>query len=411
MGWLRGTVPTARAAALLAGVGVLAFLVPVWLAVALGLAWLVAVLVDAATVRTPPRLSRELASTLSRGAPTPVVLRVEADDGRRTSVRQPPAPGVGVDQTGKLAVPALRGRHLLPGVACASHGPLGLATVHHPPGPATELRVLPDLIGARRLVLALRRSRDGLPSGLARGPLGLGTEFESVRESTLDDDVRTLNWRATARLGRPMSNQYRIERDRDVVCLLDAGRLSAAWLGDRSVLDVELDVLTVLGLAADELGDRFGVVAFDAQVHRFLRPRHRAGRTAVEALFDLQAQGVDSDVEAAAARVTRLRRAFVVVLTDLVDPAAARSLQAAVGTLTRRHAVLVAAPEDPALTRWAEDSSDPARELAARDVLDARYEAVLGLRRAGAEVIEAAPGALPGRCLDAYVRAKRRARL
>ena len=78
------------------------------------------------------------------------------------------------------------------------------------------------------LVARLRRTWPATPDGLARGPLGLGTDFESVRDYTPDDDIRQLNWRATARVGRPMSNQYRLERDRDVVCLVDCGRLMAA---------------------------------------------------------------------------------------------------------------------------------------------------------------------------------------
>src|SRR5207253_8103026 len=54
-----------------------------------------------------------------------------------------------------------------------------------------------------------------ISSNSARGPLGLGTEFELIREYEPDDDIRQVNWRATARLGRPMSNQYRLEQDRE----------------------------------------------------------------------------------------------------------------------------------------------------------------------------------------------------
>ncbi len=56
-----------------------------------------------------------------------------------------------------------------------------------------------------------------------RGPMGLGTEFERVREYSPDDDIRQVNWLATARMDRPMSNDYRIEQDRDVIAVVDAG--------------------------------------------------------------------------------------------------------------------------------------------------------------------------------------------
>ncbi len=114
----------------------------------------------------------------------------------------------------------------------AATGPLGLARWDHAAGPDLELRVFPDLKTARRLALAVARGRFRDQGATARGPLGLGTEFELIRDYQPDDDIRQVNWRATARLGRPMSNQYRLEQDRDLLLLLDAGRLSAAPLGE-----------------------------------------------------------------------------------------------------------------------------------------------------------------------------------
>src|SRR5207237_663997 len=98
---------------------------------------------------------------------------------------------------------------------------------------------------AWRLVLAVRQGRFRDPGRLTRGPLGLGTDFESIREYLPDDDFRQVNWRATARMGRPMSNQYRVEQDRDVVCMLDAGRLMAARLEDAAAQPL-LDAMPVL---------------------------------------------------------------------------------------------------------------------------------------------------------------------
>ena len=123
--------------------------------------------------------------------------------------------------------------HRLPPVAARRRGPLGLGTCTFDADGGTDLLVYPDVFAAQRLVIALRRGRFRDPGLRTRGPLGLGTEFESVRDYLPDDDVRQINWQATERVGRPMSNQYRIEQDRDVVCLLDAGRLMAAPLGAR----------------------------------------------------------------------------------------------------------------------------------------------------------------------------------
>ena len=111
-----------------------------------------------------------------------------------------------------------------------------------------------------------------------------------MRDYLPDDDVRQVNWRATARLGRPMSNQYRVEQDRDVVLLVDAGRLAAAALPGRgdearprgTVLDATLDAVAAVALVADEVGDRCGAIAFDREVRVALPPRRarRRGRRA-----------------------------------------------------------------------------------------------------------------------------------
>jgi uncharacterized protein (DUF58 family) len=302
-------------------------------------------------------------------------------------------------------------------------GPLGLARWDHATEPPAEVHVFPDLRTAQRLVLSVARGRFRDPGATARGPLGLGTEFELVRDYQPDDDIRQVNWRATARLGRPMSNQYRLEQDRDLLILIDAGRLSAAPLVAPqpdapvpTVLDAALDAAAAVGLVADELGDRCGAVAFDDRIRAALPPRRAGGAALVRTLFDLEPKPVDSDYELAFRRAEGSKRALVFVLCDLLEEAAARPLAAAVPALARRHAVVVACPADPRLQELAElppapDRLGAARAVVAGDVLAARARAARRIRAAGATFIEAPPDRLPAACVAAYLRAKARARL
>jgi len=275
------------------------------------------------------------------------------------------------------------------------------------------LRVFPDLRTARRLALAVARGRFRDQGNVARGPLGLGTEFELIRDYVPDDDVRQVNWRATARMGRPMSNQYRLEQDRDLILLIDAGRLSRAPLQSATILDAELDAASALAFVADELGDRTGAVAFDQEVRTALQPRRAGGQTVVRALFDLQPRPLDSDYEAAFRRAEGSKRALVVVFVDLLEETAARPLVEAVPVLSRRHAVVVASPTDPALLALAQaPEGDPlaqARAAIAADVLGARARVAAQIRAAGARVFEAPPDRLPATVVAAYLRAKSRA--
>jgi uncharacterized protein (DUF58 family) len=275
--------------------------------------------------------------------------------------------------------------------------------------------VYPDVPAARRIVTAIRRGRFRDPGLLTRGPLGLGTEFETVRDYQPDDDIRQVNWSATARTGRAMSNQYRIEQDRDVVCLLDSGRLMSAPIGDRTRLDAGLDALAAVVLVADELGDRCGVVAFDAEIRRKVATGRRNSNAVIGAVFDLEPRPVDADYELAFRAVGSAKRALVVVFTDLLDEAAARSLVAAVPVLARRHAVVVASVRDPDVDRAVRsaprDRADVYRAAVALDLLDGRRRVVAELRRVGAEVVEAPPEHLAAACVRAYLHLKSRARI
>jgi uncharacterized protein (DUF58 family) len=261
----------------------------------------------------------------------------------------------------------------------------------------------------------VRRARFGDPGRRRRGPLGLGTDFDSIRDYVPDDDIRQVNWRATARVGRPMSNQYRLERDRDVICVVDCGRLMAAPIGEATRLDLAVDTVAAIAAVADEVGDRCGVVAVDDAVRRNLQPRRRGSRAVIQAVFDLEPRSIDSDYELAFRIVQGMKRAFVLVLTDLLEPAAARGLVDAVPLLARAHAVAVASVRDPdldaAVAMEPRAVVDVYRAAVALGVLAERDTVAAQLRHAGATVVEAPPRELAAVCVGAYLRSKAKARL
>jgi uncharacterized protein (DUF58 family) len=413
--------PTPRAALVLAAIALCALALPPAIVALAAAALAAAVAVDARAVRRRPALRRELPDVLARGVPARMSVQSAAAPGASVRVRQPSVPDVLVEPRegdGELTATVVglrRGRHRLPGVAARAVGPLGLGAWYHAAGEERELRVYPDMPAARRLALAVRLGRFREQGLLPRGPLGLGTEFESVRDYQPDDDIRQVNWRATARLGRPMSNEYRLERDREVLCLVDAGRLMAAPLGDRTRLDAAVDAAVTIALVADVVGDRCGAIAFDDRVRRRLPPRRAGGPAVVQALYDIEPRPVESDYELAFHAVGGSKRSLVILLTDLLDQAAARSLVEAVPVLARRHAVVVASCADPDLESLVSTEPTGAADVyaaaAALDVLDERAAVAARLRRAGAEVIEAKPPALGAACIQVYLRAKARARL
>jgi uncharacterized protein (DUF58 family) len=407
-------IPTPRAAALLALCAVAA--VPAgWRVAAVAAAAVVAAgMVDALRARRSPRVERAHPPVVARGQPVELSVEVRADGPVR--VRQALPADVALepqeangDLTGRL-VARRRGRHVLPPVGVRSTGPLGLGAWLHRAGGDAEVLVYPDLVGARRLAEAARRGQLPDAGRRSRGAYGLGTAFEAVREYAPDDDVRQINWRATARLGRPMSNQYRIDQDREVRCLLDAGRLSAAACAGGTLLDVALDGLVAVCATADVLGDRSGAIAFADRVLRDVAPSRLGASSVARALFDVEPVDADSDFELAFRSVAGGKRAFVLVLADLVDDAAARALVGAVPVLARRHRVCVASVRDEALdailTRPPAQLRDAYAMSVALEMRHARALAAHRVRAAGAIVVEARPERFAGACVSAYARAR-----
>lgn len=422
--------PTPRAATLAGIVAVLAFALPVppviWLAALVAI--LGAAAADVWLASTPPAIERTAASAVVRGVASAltVVAKAPVRSGRagpavRYRVRQPAPPEVAIepseseDRLDATVVAGIRGRHVLPAVAVRATGPLGLGRRDFTVGGTAELLSFPDLPGARRMAEVRRRGTPDRGEGRVRATLGLGTEFEAVREYAPDDDVRRINWRATSRVGRPMTNQYRVERDREVLFVVDAGRLMAAPIGEATRLDIALDTLAAVAVAAEEAGDRIGGMVFSDSVQREVAPRRRGAEGLVLALADTEASDVDSDYGLAFHYAAAHKRALVLVLTDLLDDSAGRTLAEAVPALTRRHAVLIASATDPDIGRLL--TTEPKRDIdvlsmsVALDVLAARGRAITAIRGAGAVVVDASPDRLPSTCVNAYLTLKRRARL
>ncbi len=412
--------PTPRAAVLVGLAALIGVWLPLWVGGLALAAIVLATLADAVLVRRPGAVRQDLPAVVPRAAPVPFGLVALEPPPGTIRLRQPTPPDVEVEPSeadGALTshlIARRRGRHVLPAPAARCTGALGLGRWYREVGAERDIAVFPDLPAARRLA-ALARAGALPESTRRRGPIGLGTDFDLIRDYSPDDDVRQINWRATARLGRPMSNQYRIEQDRDVLLLVDAGRLTAAPVGGATVLDLVIDAACAVAATADAVGDRAGVLAFDAVVLRQVAPRRRGAAAVAQALHDVESAAVESDYRLAFEVAARRKRALVLVFTDVFEETAARPLLEALPGLARRHAVVVATIADPAIAMAmaAAPASryDVMRASVATELADRRRRLVAVLAGAGAEVLDARPDDLSAACVRAYLRLKARSRL
>lgn len=314
-------------------------------------------------------------------------------------------------------VPRRRGERRTAFVAVRSIGPLGLAgrqAVIPAPG---SLRILPPFHASRHLPSRLARLRelDGSTSVQVRGQ---GTEFDSLREYVRGDDVRSIDWRATARARTTMLRTWRPERDRHVVIVIDTGRTSAARVGDGTRLDAAMESALLLAALADRAGDHVHLLMFD----RVVRARVSGVRgtrllpALVDAMAGVEPQLIDTDWDAALAQAARLtsRASLVVLLTALDAASASRTLLSRLPAVTARGRVLVGAVTDVSLEQTAgqRDRSDDLWLAAAaeRTLLDTR-RLTDALTRLGAEAILRGPDELPPQLADRYLALKAAGRL
>jgi uncharacterized protein (DUF58 family) len=289
-----------------------------------------------------------------------------------------------------------------------------------------RIRVLPEFASRRHLPSRLARLRemDGRAAVQVRGE---GTEFDSLREYVVGDDVRSIDWRATARRGDVVVRTWRPERDRRVVVVLDTGRTSAARIGltaDGSLntggtrLEASVEAVLLLGALADRAGDRVQVLAYDRTLRARvagasgprLLPAMADALAAVEpVLLETDWHGLVGQVRS---RVSQ--RALVVLLTSL-DPAAVETgLLPVIDQLTAHHQVVVAAVSDAeiAALRAGRETFEEVYDAAAASRVDLERSAVAAvLRQHGAEVVEALPADLAPRLADSYLALKAAGRL
>lgn len=313
--------------------------------------------------------------------------------------------------------PTRRGDRRAERVTVRSYGPLGLAARQGSHDVPWTVRVLPPFTSRKHLPSRLARLRelDGRTSVLTRGE---GTEFDSLRAYVPGDDVRSIDWRATARQSAVAVRTWRPERDRHILVVLDTGRTSAGRVGDVPRLDAAMDATLLLTALATRAGDRVGLLAYDRRIRAQVQGRAAGEVLAamVDAMAPLEPELVETDARglSATALLHAPRRSLIVLLTSLDAAPIEEGLLPVLPRLTQRHTVLLASVSDPHVEEMAR----------ARGTVDAIYEAAAGaqaqarrqrtadqLQRHGVVVVDATPDNLAPALADAYLALKAAGRL
>jgi uncharacterized protein (DUF58 family) len=312
-------------------------------------------------------------------------------------------------------LPRRRGELTSRFVVVRSDGPLRLAGRQAKHDSVGALRVLPPFTSRRHLPSRLARLRelDGNTSVQVRGQ---GTEFDSLREYVRGDDVRSIDWRATARSTTTMLRTWRPERDRHVVILIDTGRTSAARVGDGVRLDAAMESALLLAALASRAGDHTHLLMFDRRVRARVTRVDGPGLlpALVDAMAPVEPQLIETDWDAAFAEVRTLtsRPSLVVLLTAQDAAEAARGFLGSLPALTGRTQVLVGSvTDDPDPREERPDAASFYRDAAEQKTARDAATVAAAMARAGAEAISDSPEGLPPRIADRYLALKAAGRL
>lgn len=296
-------------------------------------------------------------------------------------------------------------------------GPLGLAGRQHTHSSVGEVTVVPPFRSRRHLPSRIQQLREIEGRSAVHMP-GAGHEFDSLREYVRGDDVRTIDWRASARSDELIVRTYRPERDRRVVVVLDSSRASAVRVGDETRFDAGIEAALFMSALANAGGDRVDLLTLDQTIRTRSSSEekghllHRIS-TALAKVFPRLLAADWTVLPPEISKVTR-QRALVVLVTPLDSAAIEEGLIPILPVLTHRHVVLIASVADPELTEIAQQraTAEEAFLAASAEAQKLRnHKMIQLLNRYGAEVVEAPPEDLPMAVGDTYLRLKAAGRL
>lgn len=378
--------------------------------------------------------NRQVAPTFSLAVPNLVRVSVSNPTGRvvEVALRDDPPPGFHVDHdrfrctlspretwSGTYHVtPTQRGDHTFGDLHLRIRTRLGLLIRQRSVTAHETVRVYPDLRKVQQYEMLARQRRASMMGIRRLRQLGSGLEFEQLRDYQPDDEVRHIDWKASARCGALMVRQFAPERSQRVVLVLDLGHTMATRLGDLSKVDHALNACVLLAHVAIVSEDRVGLYTFADGPGRFMPPKRgrRQMLNLVEALYPVHGQAVAADYgRAFAALADRLgQRSLVILFTDLVDPDSSRVLIEAIGLLARRHLVLCVAFGDYELQelirQWPDRDEDLYRQAVAASMVEDRQRALAALARRGVLTLDATPTNLSVAVVNRYLQIKAEAR-
>lgn len=312
--------------------------------------------------------------------------------------------------------PPKRGNYKFGQTAVRYLSKLGLVWCQTNLGEAEAVKVYPNMRRAKEMELKALGAQSYLAIQRKSLKRGEGREFESMRDYVRGDELRHISWTATARRSKLITRQYQIERDQTIVIALDAGRLMTGRINDETKFDTAIHASLALMSAAGRGGDNCGLLVFGRRVKKFLPPKKGIEHidAVLETLHDLEPELIEPSYARAFQFIASntKKRAFVVILTDLVDKESSKELINSLKLLRPRHLPLVVTIGDRDLNATVSEIPKQIKEVfvqsAAEEIIHQRESALRLVETLGGLALDVTTNSLAPRLLETYLRVKER---
>ncbi|MFV0389681.1 MAG: DUF58 domain-containing protein [Pyrinomonadaceae bacterium] len=313
-------------------------------------------------------------------------------------------------------VPRRRGKFDFGKIAVQRLSQFGLVWTQEKYGNAQSIMVFPNLRRARELELKALGANNYLAVQRRSIRKGEGREFESLREYVRGDELRHISWTATARRSKLTTRQYQVERDQTIITLVDCGRMMTARIDHESKFDVAVEATLALTTAVTKGGDYCGIAIFGRKIKKYIPPKKGISQVeaAAQAFYDIEPALIESSYSRAFQFVSAnlKKRAFVIILTDLVDRDSSKELIKALRLLRPRHLPLVVTIGDRDLNKTVStvptDIDDVFTQSAAEEVIYQRDAALRQVEMMGGLALDVTTATLAPELLQTYLRVKDR---
>lgn len=302
-----------------------------------------------------------------------------------------------------------RGTHVFEAAHVLLHSPFGFWRKRVRTGETTQVRVYPNFQAVARYMMLDVNQRLAQIGIHRRRRRGEGREFHQLREFVEGDSMRQIDWKASSRMRKIISREFRDERDQQVLFLMDCGQSMRAKDGELSHFDHALNAVLLMGSVALRHGDAVGLITFGGE-RRMLSPRKGTSQLnlILNNVFDIQPSLQTSDFASVAEQVlTHCRKRTLLVLVTNIKDEDDGELAPALRMLRRKHLVLVASMREKVLQEALEQPvtqfDDALQVGAVHTYLKRRRQLNESMRAKGVLSLDVEPDKLPVSMVNSYL--------